>query len=605
MKIFTKIISVAMLAVALTACSSEITESTHRPAESVEVCFAVPTDATRTTIGPDGKTTRWSENDKLAVWAKNSGGDFVFENVTFSLRHFSESYDKAFFAANVAEMADGEYTYMLSYPRPSSVAGTLATYNVAATQSGKYDGLHDIMIADLVNEGPLTTGKMVTLNTVMRHQMHALKITVPEGRNIFGSRFYRLQITFPQAVVGNVTLDVSDPNEAPVYTNTSNTIIVENEEGFDEGDDIWVFVLPGMVDGDVSYKVESHIQESVSNTYALNRTMERGHVTPIKMATPEIYKYTSFVLSEGSSYLGEDFNSFQVYDKNNTHLATFVRNSENKYVFGFEGEIDFSAWENTDLRLVFDSDNAIVENTVRLGAIVPYIKNDVTPFVVPYLFAEDFSATTTSESYGNNDYASDDRKQPGVSLDGCMSTPGWNAARYWTKGNSMRINVRSQSVTSLFSSSHYGRLDTPTIPGLKSNANVRVKVMFDAGGHIHKNSDNATIVDVVLTTHTNTYNPIDGIPTGTKGISWSGITEYSTTLADFGKQWFKSEGLTQYGDDAFNETFPSYSTEVSGVTKSTRFCFYPMITVSSGALATGNAEGNVYLDNIKIQIVKE
>lgn len=602
MKILTKLISAAALAIGMVSCNAEVTDTLTRPVEQVEVGFSMPTDTTRTAIADDGKTTHWAVGDKLAVWARSSSGDYVFENTTFSLRHFSETYDKAFFTANIAAMASGEYTYMLSYPQPKSVIGTLATYNVASTQSGKYDGIHDIMVAEPVKEDALTSADMVSLNTVMCHQMHAIKITVPEGRNLFGSRFYRLEITFPQDVVGDVTLDVSDPSEAPIYTNTSNVITVESAEGFDAGDDIWVFVLPGTVDGDVSYKVKSLNQQSVVNTYPLSRNMKAGHVTPISMAIPKLYKYTSFILSEGGNNLGEEFNSFKVYDKNNTLLASFVRNAENRYEFGFEGDIDFSSWENTDLRIVFDSDNAIVENSVNIGKIEPFCQNAVTPFVVPYLFEEDFSGIyKEGESYGNNDYASSDRNQPGAVLDGCMTSKGWNAARYWTLGNSMRINVRYQSAVG-FASTHYGRLDTPAMSMLKSSANVDVVVMFDAAAYAHESSSIGILsTSVSLATHTNNANPIDGIPTGKSGL----FSSYNTTIDDFGTTHFKMDGLTAVGAEAFNETFPTYTATIKSLQSTSRLCFYPSISTETGLVQTGNAEGNVYIDNIKVQIVKK
>lgn len=109
---------------------------------------------------------------------------------------------------------------------------------------------------------------------------------------------------------------MANPDAEPIYTNTSNTIILENSNGFAEGSDIWAFVLPGTVDGDVSYKVRGEGRQSVNKSYALSKTMVKGHITPIRMATPELYLYTSFLLTEGESYLGEDFNSFQVYDFN-------------------------------------------------------------------------------------------------------------------------------------------------------------------------------------------------------------------------------------------------------------------------------------------------
>lgn len=598
MKIPKTIISMLMLAMGVVACNTEVTPTIGGVAESVEVGFAMPVDVTRTTIDPDGMTTRWAPGDKLAVWAKDGSGNFTFESTTFTLHHFSQSYDMAYFTANIPAMAEGDYTYMFSYPQPKSTVGTQATYNVSATQSGKYDGKYDIMLAEPVVDGSLTTGEYVKLNTTMRHQMHALKITIPEGRNLFGQRFYRLEITFPQDVVGDVMLDVSDPNEPLVYNNTSNVITVENAEGFDAGDDIWVFVLPGTINGDVSYKVRGELRPSNVATYPLTRTLEAGHVTPIRMAIPTIYPYfTAIHFSVDQNNLGEEFNYFDLYDSNGTHMGTYERNSSNKYTWFYEGEFDADQYDNTSWRVVFDSEHAIVETAVSLGDMTDYTEH--TRWMnVPYLLSEDFSRTTESESYGNNDYASSEREQPGVSLDGCMPTAGWNAARYWTKGNSMRINTRYQSAVG-FASTHYGRLDTPLISTLKDGAIVDVRVSFDAGSYVQTGTATVSSINLNLTTHTISTNPIDGIPTGASGA----FSSYDTTTADFGTLRFTTPNLTSFGSEDFTAIFPSYSLTIPSLNNSNRICFYPSMTVSV-SLGTGNAEAYVYIDNIKVQIAQ-
>ena len=249
----------------------------------------------------------------------------------------------------------------------------------------------------------------------------------------------------------------------------------------------------------------------------------------------------------------------------------------------------------------YDSAHAIVEDKVVFNNFVAYDYNNYTS-KVPYLFFEDFECITTeSESYGNNSYAASDRDQPGNSLDGIMCTPGWNAARYWTTGSCMRINARSQAtkILMLFASQHYGRLDTPQLKNLKSGADVKIKVTFDAGGYIHKSSSFSTSgVHVALATHTNAANPIDGIPVGTSGLG----SNYSTTLADFGETHYTFQNLTDVGENAFGGSFPTFSTNIASATAATRLCFYPIIDCDNDG--TGNAEGNVYIDNIRVSIVK-
>ena len=605
MKNLLKVASFALLALIVAACADkEASTPTASIVPDTEVGFSLPMDATRTSIDPaDGRTTRWVEGDKLAVWAKSGDGSYAFENAIFTLRYFSTEWDKAYFTSGVAAMGEGDYTYLLSYPQPKAVEGTLATYSVAAVQSGKYDGVHDIMIAEPVVAGALTAESKVELNTVMRHQMHALKIVVPEKSSNFSDRVYSLEVKFPNPVVGDIIVDVANPNAEPTYANTSNTIVVNSNEGFAVGSDIWVFVLPGTVSGDVSYKVKGLEQRSEVATYQLERTFAAGHITPIRMAMPPFEKYTVLNFSIGANYLGEDFNYFTLYDHNGVNRGTFNRNSENRYTVEFFGEFDAAAYNNTNWTLVFDSENAVVENKVNLGTLKPYFQQNIAPVDVPYLLFENFDSAIEKESYGNNSYSSSEREQPGVSLDGAMPTNGWNAARFWLKPGAIRINSRYQSVKIFvaFASNHHGRVDTPPLGngtrGLKAGKSVNVKLHFDAALYKHKSSSlslNSGAINVA--THTNHSNPIDGIPTGSTGISSS----YDTTLADFGTTFFNQTLADNASDNAFGQSFPTYSTELP-VSSDTRICFYPTLSTASG---TGNTEVNVYLDNIKVSIVK-
>lgn len=605
MKNLLKVASFALLALIVVACADkEASTPTASIVPDTEVGFSLPMDATRTSIDPaDGRTTRWVEGDKLAVWAMSGDGSYAFENAIFTLRYFSTEWDKAYFTSGVAAMGEGDYTYLLSYPQPKAVEGTLATYSVAAVQSGKYDGVHDIMIAEPVVAGALTAESKVELNTVMRHQMHALKIVVPEKSSNFSDRVYSLEVTFPNPVVGDIIVDVANPNAEPTYANTSNTIVVNSNEGFAVGSDIWVFVLPGTVSGDVSYKVKGLEQRSEVATYQLECTFAAGHITPIRMAMPPFEKYTVLNFSIGANYLGEDFNYFTLYDHNGVNRGTFNRNSENRYTVEFFGEFDAAAYNNTNWTLVFDSENAVVENKVNLGTLKPYFQQNIAPVDVPYLLFENFDSATEKESYGNNEYSSSEREQPGVSLNGAMPTNGWNAARFWLKPGAIRINSRYQSVKIFvaFASNHHGRVDTPPLGngtrGLKAGKSVNVKLHFDAALYKHKSSSlslNSGAINVA--THTNHSNPIDGIPTGSTGISSS----YNTTLADFGTTFFNQTLADNASDNAFGQSFPTYSTELP-VSSDTRICFYPTLSTASG---TGNTEVNVYLDNIKVSIVK-
>ena len=606
MEIIKKLALLAVVACGFVACVSEADNNPVNPSEQIEeVGFVMPMEATRTAIGPDGMSTRWAEGDKLSVWALNSEGNYTFENTQFTMRYFSPEYDKAYFVSNISEMAEGDYTYFLSYPKPNSINGTQVTYSVSSVQSGAYDGKYDIMIAEPAKASALSATHSVELNTIMRHQMHAVKITVPEGRNLYGERFYRLEITFPNDVVGDITLDITDPNAEPVYSNTSNVVVLESAEGFDAGSEIWAFVLPGTVEGEVNYFVKGEVRKSNPASYSISKEFVKGHVTPIRMAIPEIYPYyTAAEFTIANNFLGEEYNTVTILAADGTSLGTFDRSENGKYLVYAESDtFDVDVFDNTTWKLVFDSDNAIVAAEVPMGDMTDFSEHFYTTDV-PYILFENFENVTESESYGNNSYASEDRDQPGVSLDGAMPTNGWNAARYWLKPGTMRLNARYQCVKIIiaFASTHYGRMDTPLLwngsYGIKPGKDVKIKLQFDAALYQHGDSSSTvTSSGIAVATHTNANNPIDGIPTGTKGLS----STYDTTLEDFGTTLFSKSMSSTVGDNAFGQTFPTYSTEFT-VTSESRICFYPTLSCEDSGIS--NAEINVYLDNIKVQIAK-
>lgn len=583
MKIVTKIISIAALAMGVAACSLEV-EPAVGVTVTTEASFAITEDATRTAIGDDGMTTHWVAGDKLAVWAKRGNGTYAFENVEFSLRHFSSSYDKAYFTANVVAMAEGDYTYMLAYPQPKAVDGTRATYTLSATQSGNYDGIYDIMVAEPTVEGSLTEGNAVVLTTTMRHQMHAMKITVPEGRNLFGQRFYRLEITFPCDVVGDITVDVNNPDAAPVYTNTSNRVVVERAEGFDEGEDIWVFLLPGTVSGDVSYYVRGESRRSEEVAYTLNRTLKAGHVTPLNMAIPELYSlYTAVHFSVDQNYLGEDFNYLDVYDQNRNHLGRFERNTENKYTVACEGEFDVDQYDNTTWSLVFDTENTIVETTVNMGNLTDYSEH-VRWVNIPYLFSENF-AHIPSFSDGHDNSATgwkSDTYDSSNMLDSYTSLlSGWSGGRIGgSAGQSVRICCRHEA--GLGAVSYYkGRVDTAPLSCIKSGKSVRVRVWFDYGANRAE------------------YGTGNGNPTLTFGTTTSsGVIAPSDAISKV----VMSETEVSDLSGSFTNTPHSQMLTVEGCTNATRLSW--QVDTTRGSSFAGNGNYWIYLDNIKAQIIK-
>jgi hypothetical protein len=591
MMIFKKVTLLALLVVSLVSCAFEVDNAPVRPVEQVEVGFEIPIDATRTSLDPDGRTTRWAEGDKLAVWAKGADGGYAFENASFMLRYFSTEYDKAFFASNIATMAEGDYTYYLSYPTPVSTNGTLATYTLPAVQTGEYDGRYDVMIAEPVVEGALTTSKRVELNTIMRHQMHGIKITVPEKSSNFDNKVYGLEITFPTAVVGDMTVDVTNPYAEPVYTNTSNTITVNSDEGFAVGSDIWVFVLPGMVSGNVSYKITGLQQRSEVATYPFERNLQRGHVTPIRMAMPPFEKYTAFNFSIGENYLGEDFNFFTLYDNNGNNMGTYYRNSENRYTWEYYGEMSASTYSNTTWRLVFDSENAVVENSVNLGTIKPYFKQNIPSVNVPYLMFEDFSsfpAVSSNDAYKTSSMG----EMSAVEL---KSGSGWTGARCGVQaGTSARIAARRET-----SADYPARMDSAPLSAIKSGKSVDVVVVYNYGaaqqaGGLGSKRLGQTILQGYVTTQGKINSP------GSIYSLLGGSQDFSKITGVYDESNYISISSDENSGSYTNLPYTStYS--LNNVNNNVRLSWASVINHAKG---TNNNTSWFYVDNVRVQIVK-
>lgn len=492
MKFLKRLYFLGVLSLLAVSCAKEVNDTSDNAVEQVEVGFMMPMEATRTMVDQEGNTY-WVVGDKLALWAADSEGNFVAEGAQFMLRHFSSTYSKAFFAGNIAQQTPGTYTYYMCSPMPASTEGTRVTYNMPAEQTGKYQSNYDIMVARTVEADAITSPYQVELNTSFIHQMHALKITIPEGRNSFveksSSKFYSLEITFPTAVVGDVTFDVTQPDVAPTYSNTSNVITVRSDEGFDEGSEIWVFVLPGTVEGDVSYYVRGERRRSNAEAYGIAREFERGSITPIKMHIPEIYPYyTALHFTIGANYLGEDFNFFDVYDANDNLMGTFQRNEENKYTIDYEGEFDADQYDNSTWRIVFDSTHARVQTSINVGNLTDYSEH-TRSMDVPYLFAEDFSAVPTWTDGHDNPGTGESDLYVGITELSGQNLPGWWGTRIGMQNGAVRICGRYQHVL-LAGAFYKGRLYTPFISGLKDGASPQLRIEYNYSSNISESKPN-------------------------------------------------------------------------------------------------------------------
>lgn len=593
-----------LLTLLAASCTSEQTNSALENGGKIEVSIGQSAKIqSRTLIAEDGYSARWSGGDQIALWAADESGNIEMEAAVFNMHHFSHNYQTAIFKSLITPLTGSNYTYYATCPAPKSVSGTTATFTLPAVQYGTNAmGVRDIMVATPAQNAALTEGVTADLGLRFSHKMHALRIVLPATAMSNGREVSHIVMKFPTAVVGDVVVDVTNPQNPTTLQNGTDTVTIQIPEGYAAGDYLWVMIHPTTLSGEISYTAYSGEYMSVEKVISLDKSVEEAHISPMSIPVPEPEPATTIYLDVTENNLGEDFNTLSIIDENGAVVRTFTPNAANRYTIVINGEIDASYYTDKTFTFRYDSENAIVEDKVTFNGFVAYGENNFTS-KVPYLLFEDFECITTeSKSNGDNDYSANDRDQPGVSLDNIMCTPGWNAARYWTKGHAMRINTRAQAtkVFKVFASSHYGRLDTPQLKNLKSGKTVNLKLQFDAGGNKHSSSSfTVNSIPLAVATHTNSANPIDGIPTGATGLT----STYDTTLADFGTTIGMTPNLgNTYGEDAFGETYPTFEMGVPAATSATRLVFYPAIDCDNSK--TGNAEINIYIDNIRVSIAK-
>ena len=601
-----KLVTSLLLTLLLTGCSTEHSEvdntvNNGKIQVSIGQSLAIKS---RTSIGEDGRSAEWSKGDKIALWAVGSEGNYALQAESFSLYRYESGYDNVVFTAFIDPMPADSYTYYAAYPIPVSVSGTSATYTLASEQDGSsFVGSADIMVSAAVTAPELAEGVVSKLDLRFTHKMHALRITLPGEGTLSGEAITAINFTFPAAVTGDVVVDVANPTAPATLTNGSNKLRVKIPNGYKAGDTVWAMIFPTELNGDIVYTVEASGYKSVERRVAISKSAESSHISPMSFAVPEMDYSTDIYIDVTENNLGEDYNTITIYDNSGTAIQSYSRNADHSYyVTTVKGQIDSSALAGTKYRVVFDSDNAVVESNVTVGQITPYRPNAIAT-AVPYLLYEDFSTiNTTYANKGDDDTSSgDDRKQPGESLNNYMASQGWSAARFMvSKGNCIRINVRYQMVKIFvlsFTTTHRGRLDTPQLSALKSGSTVKLKVSFDTGAHVAKGSSmdytGQSCTSISVATHTNSASAIDGVATG---------TGENGALTDFGTTHYSDFLIDGYAIDSWTSSFPTKSISVPNATSEQRLCFYADTSATLDGI--GNEEFFVYIDNIKVSIDK-
>ena len=591
-----KIITSVLLSLALVACSHNEPGTGINDGKIKVSIGQQATISSRTSIGDDGHSAVWSDGDKIALWAINEAGEAALQAESFALYHFAENYSRAIFTAFINPMQSGSYTYYASYPTPKSVSGTLATYTLADTQQGSgFVGSCDIMVASPVTAQALTEEKVNNLGLHFSHKMHALRIVLPEQGTLMGKAIDAIEFEFPTEVVGDVTVDAANPTAPATLSNGSKRLTITIPEGYVSGNYVWGLIFPTTITEDVKYRVYADEYISKFSAISLNKEAQQSHITPMSVAIPEADLTTTITIDVSGNNLGEEYNSVTVINDAGNTVAAFAANSSHKYDIVIEGLFDPATVSGKQYRVRYESANAIVEDNITMPTIVPYRPNNISS-TVPYLLFEDFSGALQSEHQDSyNSSADSDRTMTGHLLDDYMTTNGWNAARYRLEaGKAIRINVRYESGGWVVGR-YCGRLDTPALKALKSNANVNIKLEFDLACYVPSaynlgssiDDTTASVTSFKIATHTNSESSAIN---GSNQNNVSGVYSSPTFVSNM-------------TENSFDCNYWQESVNLSGCTNQTRITWFPQTSQSSSVIGA-NCVYYIYIDNIKVSIAK-
>ena len=595
----------ALLAV-LGGCSRYASNDAEIDIAKPELSIELPANISRTGIDNEGRAI-WVKGDSFHLWAENRGGDFDFDGVKFSMLYYTQSYQSVVFTSNATPLTEGTYTYYAVSPSPESTNGRTATYTIPTAQDGStFNGEYDILVASPV-KGKAVVEKSINsgLDIEFNHKMHLLKLVIPKGANKMGYPIRSVVFTFPRAVTGNITVDAKDPSANITVNSSSKELTVNVPNGFDEGEEAWGVILPGEIAGEVSYYAVSTMgQPTAVRTFTLAKECLSGHITPLSLTIPDPIPPTIY-FSIGANYLGEAIQKFTVYDNLGAAVVSHNVNSTNSYNLNknsFFTIENIASYRGKTFTVYFESANAIVSKQFTMPSNIDGFDNTVIPAVdVPYLFFEDFTSIHTNFEK-DDERVSNLMSADGMLLKDYMYVSGWNGAHIkGIAGQSVRINVRHQSTMGVTRSN--GRLDSPSMKGLKAGASVKLKVEFDMGAYVDSGYDSNNGVFCIAGIHYNDEGSVLNGVVSTKAFG-NVSNDASRVSGQFSSVCLQTGDLSaDYNNDSFSSSFPTYSYTANNCSSTTRLCWIPCCKQST-YITANNAHYYLYIDNIRVSIAQ-
>lgn len=610
-----KVLCVLLLSAFMTSsCQTDGMLWERSQSQPVEVGFYAGDALTRTTILPNGLSAVWQPGDQLALWARNSAGDFVLQNQIF--RTFGLGDKRGFFTSTLAsDMPESTYTYYVCYPAPTSVNGTQATFGLPTVQDGKASNGADIMVANPVQHGPLTSvsksGDQGCLSMQMNRMMHQFRFYVPsEDSNLNGKSIERIALSFPTPVVGNVQLDLTDPSKSAILLSGYRDVNLNLEEPLTREAQNFACVsfVPTKFTAGQYLDIKAYTDDMIVELDPIDLCAKNclaGHSTPVMLIVKALKEYPwQIKVRLSANNLGENVKSISfnapggcVWPDSNSNVYTYNPGREinvgDEFVFRFADEAQYRAFSKQNIAITYDSDNAITYQNVTMPDLSVNDKVSVS-LTVPYLFSEDFSTiadfnfdvVTNAQGTAVTGYdLSIPNSQKNNVNPGLRS--GWTGARTGGGvGQSIRVGSR---VDRVWGYTHtYGRLDSPAMSALKDGVEVTVSVMFNYSGG--RDGDKGYSPRAVVG-YTTSEGPING-----KTGSFSSDEDGWENILDP----ILVPSISVSG--TYSSITQSMSTTMSGFTNQCRLSWMIRGSGAGGFISNGNQW--MYIDNIRVKIAK-
>lgn len=574
--------TVAALATATVSCHKGDEWPTPENGKSRRIEVRIATQPTsRTTIDEELLTTRWVKGDRIALWGYGNGSA-AFENVPFTLWYPRESPDEGLFTGMIDAMTAGTYDYYASYPVPEAVAGTKVSYTIPAVQDGTWNPDLDIMLA--ATQG--TELREEILNDVtlhFYHKVHALKITIPEGRNLLGRPVEKLRIEFPQPVAGRMTWDLTAPDAAPGMEATSNAVTLDFAEPVDAGDTFWVFIAPvDPTGGEVKFTATDGTEFSWPLSTENFRNCAEGAITPVKLTIGELRPQQDFRLTVDPTHLGEAVTQIDLLEMPEGYEfpSLELRNTTDAFKANEDGTFTLRIFDdqpfagNIEVGMTVGSENT--EGVYGKRCAVSGLSANGCTIEAPYLFFEDFAETTACDTYADNDgKTAQEMTEAGL--------PGWTGSRWKTEANTS-LEFRTHIATAAGPLAKYGRTDTPVLP-IRKGRTVNVTVHYEIGA-THNSSKSGIKSDCIFGWGTQA-GPMAGGSDGNQNYPQNKIEEYQ---------------LEKEGTPTNVPTIKD--TPVAGLTEGARLTWFGYYYRNSSWTTVTGVTFYYYIDNIRVTIVQ-